>query len=124
MYAISEITALIEQGVADAGFPNEPVGLYDPARYILSAGGKRIRPLLAMLGAQVFTDDLHPHIPVAVSMEVFHNFTLVHDDIMDNAPVRRGLPTVHEKWGTHTAILSGDAMLIQAYVWMCKLMII
>lgn len=116
MYSISEISALIEQGVADAGFPEKPAGLYNPARYILSAGGKRIRPLLSMLGSQVFTDDLTPHLPVALAMEVFHNFTLVHDDIMDNAPVRRGQPTVHEKWDVHTAILSGDAMMIQSYV--------
>lgn len=89
--------------------------LYDPAKYILSLGGKRIRPLLVLIAADLFDGDVQSALPSAVAIEVFHNFTLVHDDIMDNAPVRRGFPTVHEKWGLPAAILSGDAMLVVAY---------
>lgn len=116
MHSIAELSTLIEGGIFNAGFPQQPTGLYDPARYILYVGGKSIRQLLAIMGAQVFADDVKPHLPVALAMEVFHNFTLVHDDIMDNAPLRRGKQTVHEKWDVHTAILSGDAMMIQSYV--------
>lgn len=111
---------MVEHGIHNAGFPEQPAGLYDPARYILDGGGKRIRPLLTLLSAQMYTDHLEPHVPVALAMEVFHNFTLVHDDIMDNAPVRRGRPTVHVQWDTTTGILSGDVMLIQAYILLAK----
>jgi len=114
------LAAMVEAGIQDAGFPQEPAGLYDPARYILSGSGKRIRPLLTLMAAQLYTDDLQPHVPVALAMEVFHNFTLVHDDIMDQAPVRRGKPTVHVKWDVTTGILSGDVMLIQAYILLAK----
>ena len=96
-------------------FPQTPEGLYDPARYILSEGGKRIRPCLALMAANLFTDDLKNCEEVALAMEVFHNFTLVHDDIMDDAPMRRGRSTIHEKWDLSTGILSGDALLIKAY---------
>jgi geranylgeranyl diphosphate synthase type II len=95
----------------------QPAGLYDPVRYILRLGGKRVRPLLALIAAQMFGDDenLAAGMPVALAVEIFHNFTLLHDDIMDDSPLRRGQPTVHERWDTNTAILSGDLMLIQAY---------
>ncbi|WP_116105051.1 polyprenyl synthetase family protein [Lewinella sp. IMCC34191] len=94
-----------------------PRGLYEPIEYILSIGGKRVRPLLALIAACMFGDDetLRAGMPVAMAVEVFHNFTLLHDDIMDQSPLRRGQPTVHRKWDTNTAILSGDLMLIQAY---------
>ncbi len=120
MLEVKQVAILIEQHMQNAGFPAEPAGLYDPARYILAAGGKRIRPCLALMCANLFTENPEPQIPVALAMEVFHNFTLVHDDIMDNAPVRRGLQTVHEKWNVHTGILSGDAMMIQAYKLLCQ----
>lgn len=120
MLEAKHILKLVETHIQNAGFPDEPKGLYDPAKYILSAGGKRIRPCLTLMSANLFTDHIEPQIPVALAMEVFHNFTLVHDDIMDNAPVRRGLQTVHEKWNIHTGILSGDAMLIQAYKLICQ----
>ena len=120
MLEAKHILKLVEAHIQNAGFPDEPKGLYEPAKYILSAGGKRIRPCLALMSANLFTDNVKPQIPVALAMEVFHNFTLVHDDIMDNAPVRRGLQTVHEKWNMHTGILSGDAMLIQAYKLICQ----
>ncbi len=95
----------------------EPRGLYEPIEYILSIGGKRVRPLLALIAARMFGDDadLTAGMPVALAVEVFHNFTLLHDDIMDESPLRRGQPTVHCKWDNNTAILSGDLMLIQAY---------
>lgn len=101
----------------------EPRGLYAPVDYILDIGGKRIRPLLALLAARICGDDdsLASGMPVALCVEVFHNFTLLHDDIMDESPLRRGRLTVHEKWNVNTAILSGDLMLIQAYGHLCEI---
>ena len=93
----------------------EPANLYDPIRYILSQGGKKMRPVLTLLTAEVFGSDFKKALPAALAVEIFHNFSLVHDDIMDDAPLRRGKETVHEKWDLNTAILSGDAMLILAY---------
>lgn len=99
----------------------EPRGLYAPIDYILDLGGKRIRPVVALLAAQMFgDDDLGKSMPVALAVEVFHNFTLLHDDIMDDSPIRRGQATVHEKWDVNTGILSGDLMLIQAYQHLCE----
>jgi geranylgeranyl diphosphate synthase type II len=93
----------------------EPVNLYQPISYILGLGGKRLRPLLTLMTTEVFGAEFHKALDAALSIEVFHNFSLVHDDIMDNAPLRRGKRTVHEKWDINTGILSGDAMLIMAY---------
>ena len=94
----------------------QPRGLYEPIDYILNIGGKRIRPIVTLLCGKMFGDtDLSDSMPVALAVEVFHNFTLVHDDIMDESPIRRGVPTVHERWDVNTGILSGDLMLIQAY---------
>ena len=93
----------------------EPRNLYEPVHYILKLGGKRIRPVLTLMSAEVFDADYKLALPAALAVEVFHNFSLIHDDIMDDAPLRRGNETVHEKWNTNTAILSGDAMLILAY---------
>lgn len=92
-----------------------PKSLYDPMHYILNLGGKRIRPILIMLSTHIFGDDYKKAMYASLAVEIFHNFSLVHDDIMDNASLRRGQQTVHEKWNTNTAILSGDAMLILAY---------
>ncbi|REH56652.1 geranylgeranyl diphosphate synthase type II [Tenacibaculum gallaicum] len=96
-------------------FSREPKNLYEPVDYILRLGGKRIRPMLTLIAADVFSSDYQKALPAAFAVEVFHNFTLVHDDIMDDAPLRRGKETVHEKWNINTGILSGDAMLILAY---------
>ncbi|HEY0110669.1 MAG TPA: polyprenyl synthetase family protein [Fibrella sp.] len=96
-------------------YGQSPAELYDPIRYIMSLGGKRMRPLMTLLAASLFTDDWQKALKPAVAVEVFHNFTLLHDDIMDQAPLRRGQPTVHEKWNTNIAILSGDVMLVKAY---------
>nr|WP_315142773.1 polyprenyl synthetase family protein [uncultured Flavobacterium sp.] len=93
----------------------EPRNLYDPIQYILSLGGKRMRPVLTLMSAEIFEVSYEKALPAAMAVEVFHNFSLVHDDIMDAAPLRRGNVTVHEKWDTNTGILSGDAMLILAY---------
>jgi len=98
----------------------EPRGLYEPIDYILDLGGKRVRPVVALLAGRMFGDeDLSRSMPAALAVEVFHNFTLLHDDIMDDSPLRRGKQTVHEKWDVNTGILSGDLMLIQAYRHLC-----
>ncbi|APG66129.1 polyprenyl synthetase [Tenacibaculum todarodis] len=94
---------------------HNPKNLYEPIEYILQLGGKRMRPVLTLMGCHIFSDDYKKSLPAALAIEVFHNFTLVHDDIMDDAPLRRGKETVHEKWNLNTGILSGDAMLILAY---------
>ena len=94
---------------------HDPKNLYEPIDYILKLGGKRIRPVLTLMAADIFSSDFKKALPAALAVEVFHNFTLIHDDIMDAAPLRRGKATVHEKWDTNTGILSGDAMLILAY---------
>ena len=93
----------------------EPKNLYEPIDYILQLGGKRIRPVLTLMAADIFSGNYKKALPAALAVEVFHNFTLIHDDIMDAAPLRRGKATVHEKWDINTGILSGDAMLILAY---------
>ncbi len=101
--------------LATKNWVQEPKNLYEPVDYILQLGGKRIRPVLTLMSADIFGKDYQQALPAALAVEVFHNFTLVHDDIMDDAPLRRGKQTVHEKWDINTGILSGDAMLILAY---------
>ena len=93
----------------------EPVNLYNPMRYILGLGGKRLRPVLVLMSAEIFEADYKNALDAALAIEIFHNFSLVHDDIMDDAPLRRGKETVHERWDINTGFLSGDAMLINAY---------
>jgi len=105
----------IQQELQRTQYGQYPPELYDPIRYIMSLGGKRMRPLLTLMGAYLFTDDWQKAVRPALGVEVFHNFTLMHDDIMDQAPIRRGQPTVHEKWNHNIAILSGDVMLVNAY---------
>jgi geranylgeranyl diphosphate synthase type II len=112
---LPEFTQKITAALAELDYGQQPAALYDPIRYIMGLGGKRIRPLLTLLGAHLFTDELAPVLKPALATEVFHNFTLLHDDIMDQAPLRRGQPTVHEKWNANVAILSGDVMLVRAY---------
>lgn len=115
MEALKNYTALIEQELAKDQFPQSPTELYDPLRYFLKLGGKRIRPVLTLLSSELFGSTAEKALPQALAIEVFHNFTLIHDDIMDEAPTRRKMPTVHEKWNTNIAILSGDVLLIKAY---------
>ncbi|MCX7637593.1 MAG: polyprenyl synthetase family protein [Cyclobacteriaceae bacterium] len=105
----------VESYIARQRYGKDPASLYEPIRYIMQLGGKRLRPLLVLLSYALFRDDVKKIVPYAVAVELFHNFTLVHDDIMDQAPLRRGKPTVHEKWNVSTAILSGDVMLVKVY---------
>jgi geranylgeranyl diphosphate synthase, type II len=115
MQSISYYQQVVTQYFEALALEKQPQNLYNPIQYILSLGGKRIRPVLTLMAAEVFGADCREALPAAVAVEVFHNFSLVHDDIMDDAPLRRGNQTVHEKWDINTAILSGDAMLILAY---------
>ena len=105
----------IEEEIATASYGENPVELYEPIAYLMSLGGKRMRPLLTVMAANIFTTDWQKAVKPAIGIEVFHNFTLMHDDIMDGSPLRRGKPTVHEKWDQSVAILSGDVMLVCAY---------
>jgi Geranylgeranyl pyrophosphate synthase len=106
---------LIEAEIKKQKFGAQPQSLYEPIRYIMSLGGKRLRPILTLLAYSLYKKDAEKIVRYAVAAEAFHNFTLLHDDIMDNAPLRRGKQTVHEKWNTNTAILSGDVMLVKVY---------
>ena len=115
MYSREELSTLIEEYIARLSLPDTPKTLYEPISYSLEKGGKRLRPLLTLMSCNVFCNDVQRALPCAAAVEVFHNFTLLHDDIMDNAAVRRGKPAVHRKWGVNSAILSGDAMMICSY---------
>ncbi len=115
LYTNNELLSLFERHIAQMPTPEEPVRLYAPIKYGLEMGGKRIRPTLLMLAYNLYAEDIERALMPAMAVEIFHNFTLLHDDIMDNAAVRRGRPSVHAKWGENVAILSGDAMLILAY---------
>lgn len=115
MFSFSSIQNRIEAEIAAIEFNESPQSLFDPIRYILSSGGKRIRPALALMACNLYSESVEKAIKPALGMEVFHNFTLLHDDLMDEADMRRGRPTAHKLWNNNTAILSGDAMLIAAY---------
>jgi geranylgeranyl diphosphate synthase, type II len=115
MHSIYQYQEFISDYLQSQYETKEPQNLYNPIHYILGLGGKRMRPVLTLMSAEVFDTDYKKALPAALAIEVFHNFSLVHDDIMDDAPLRRGNETVHEKWNLNTAILSGDAMLILAY---------
>ena len=106
---------IISKEIERIDLPNEPKNLYEPINYFLALGGKRIRPVLAIMGYKLFAKDYLKALPIAKMVELFHNFSLIHDDIMDDAPLRRGKQTVHEKWDNNIGILSGDMVLIKAY---------
>lgn len=110
----------IETFIDSEKFGDYPTELYEPLRYIMSLGGKRLRPILTLIGFNLYDSDWQKIVKPAVAVEVFHNFTLLHDDLMDNAPTRRGKDTVHEKWNANIAILSGDVMLVKAYEMMMQ----
>lgn len=114
------LSDLIEQAISEIDYPRQPDGLYAPIRYTLEGGGKRMRPMLLLASAEAFGLDAEAAINQAVGLEIFHNFTLLHDDVMDNADMRRGRPAVHRRWNTSTAILSGDAMLTIATQYIAK----
>ena len=121
MQSFQELSNGFKQQFEKDHFPAQPSSLYEPGRYFLSIGGKRIRPVLCLMGNELF-DDIKPDAwQVATAIELFHNFTLIHDDIMDKAPLRRGMQTVHHKFGDSTALLSGDVMLIVAYEYLNKI---
>lgn len=115
---LAQYQARVEAGLESLSFPISPANLYDPIRYVLKLGGKRMRPVLVLMANQMFEGNDQKALDAAMAVEVFHNFTLLHDDIMDMAPLRRGSDTVHQKWNSNVAILSGDAMFVKA----CQLM--
>ncbi|RFC55618.1 polyprenyl synthetase family protein [Brumimicrobium aurantiacum] len=120
MVQLQEYQQLLEKKIAALELPKEPKNLYDPLRYFLTLGGKRTRPCLTMLGCNLFGTPGIKAINAALAVELFHNFTLIHDDIMDDAPLRRGQSTVHEKWDQDIAILSGDVLFVEAYSLLAK----
>jgi geranylgeranyl diphosphate synthase type II len=120
MRSLPDLLALIDQFAEKSRFPASPAELYEPCEYILSLGGKRLRPALTLMGYELFRDEVEVALPAAWAVELFHNFSLIHDDIMDAAPLRRGQPTVHTKWNTTAGILSGDVMLIFAYQYLSQ----
>lgn len=121
MEKYKEYKELFEKHLNSEYFIKSPHRLYEPIQYTLSAGGKRLRPVLCLLGCLLFDGDIYDAMPAAIATEVFHNFTLVHDDVMDNSPLRRGQPTVFKKWNPNIAILSGDVMFAKAYEYVAKI---
>lgn len=115
MYTISELIDKVNSNIEHLDYPIEPAGLYDPIKYILAIGGKRIRPVLMLMAYNLWKENVDDIMNQALGLETYHNFTLLHDDLMDKSDLRRGNPTVHKKWNDNTAILSGDTMLILAY---------
>ena len=111
----SALLEKINAALRDIPYPARPEGLYEPIEYVLSMGGKRLRPTLVLLSYSLYRDDFEQAIPAAIGLETYHNHTLLHDDLMDHADMRRGHPTVHRKWNENTAVLSGDTMLIMAF---------
>ena len=111
----SALLEKINAALRDIPYPARPEGLYEPIEYVLSMGGKRLRPTLVLLSYSLYRDDFEQAIPAAIGLETYHNHTLLHDDLMDHADMRRGQPTVHRKWNENTAVLSGDTMLIMAF---------
>lgn len=120
MNTLASYTEWIEKEIESFAFPTHPTNLYDPLRYFMTLGGKRMRPMLTLMSANLFGKSIQESMPAAMAVELFHNFSLIHDDIMDDAPLRRANQTVHEKWNTNIAILSGDVLLVYAYEQICK----
>jgi len=115
LHSQSKALELVNKYISELSYAHEPAGLYDPVQYVLSLGGKRIRPVLMLLAYNLYKESISEILSPAVGLEIYHNFTLLHDDLMDKADMRRNKPTVHKMWDDNTAILSGDAMLILAY---------
>lgn len=120
MFTASELLDMVREHIAELQFTRTPKGLYDPVTYVLSLGGKRIRPVLMLMAYNLFREDVKSILQPATGIEVYHNYTLLHDDLMDRADKRRGKPTVHKVWNDNVAILSGDAMLVLAYQFMAQ----
>ena len=121
MHSIESLRELFTNYMNSESFKDEPKNLYEPNNYFLQIGGKRLRPTLLLLATDLFGGDVSASLPAALSIEYFHNFTLIHDDVMDNAPVRRGFKTVHTKYNLNTAILSGDVLLVKGFQYLSKL---
>lgn len=120
MHSIKELQELINTKISNTQYLEKPEELYEPITYLMDLGGKRMRPVLVLLSTDLFSGDVMKALDAAIGIELFHNFTLMHDDIMDKAPLRRGKATVHAKWNENTAILSGDVMFVEAYKMMIK----
>lgn len=120
MHSIEELRELFTAYLNQESFQQEPKNLYEPNNYFLQIGGKRLRPVLLLLATELFNGKIENALPASLAIEYFHNFTLIHDDVMDNAPVRRGLKTIHEKYNLNTAILSGDVLMIKACEYLSK----
>ncbi len=121
MHTFKELVAGFGERFAVRHFPEAPSTLYEPGEYFLSWGGKRIRPVMCLMGSELFAEITPDAYAVATAIELFHNFTLIHDDIMDEAPLRRGMETVHMKYGSNTALLAGDVMMIRAYEYLSRI---
>lgn len=117
---VDEILKAVEEFISRLPYDRKPESIYEPIKYVLSIGGKRIRPVLMLLAYNLYKEDPKRILMQACALETYHNYTLLHDDLMDNADVRRGMPTVHKKWNANTAILSGDSMLVMAYLRMAQ----
>ena len=121
IYSFDKVLEIVNSNINNIKYKHNPQSLFEPITYILSLGGKRVRPALALMSYNLYKGDVERVIPIALAIEVFHNFTLLHDDLMDRADIRRGKPTVHIKWNDNVAVLSGDAMLIEAYKEIAKI---
>jgi geranylgeranyl diphosphate synthase, type II len=121
MHSFEELSLVFKEKFEVAHFPKEPATLYDPNNYFLTIGGKRVRPVMCLMGNELFGEIIPDAYHVSTAIELFHNFTLIHDDIMDKAPLRRGMQTVHEKYDASTALLAGDVMLVRAYDYLNKI---
>ena len=115
MYEPKELLKMVNEAIEGLSYDRKPASLYEPIKYVLSLGGKRVRPVLMLMGYNLYKDDPERIMMQAIGLETYHNFTLLHDDLMDNADMRRGHETVHKKWNANQAILSGDTMLLQAF---------
>lgn len=120
MEKLSSYSLFLEKEISTIEFPKTPSNLYDPLRYFLSIGGKRMRPILTLMACELFGQKKEAGLNAALAIEIFHNFSLIHDDIMDEAPLRRNLPTVHSKWNQNIAILAGDVLLVKAYEYLAN----
>jgi geranylgeranyl diphosphate synthase type II len=120
MHSIEQLQNLVNKAIAETKYTEQPAELYEPISYLMQLGGKRMRPVLVLISTELFDGNVLNALDAAIGIELFHNFTLMHDDIMDKAPLRRGKPTVHAKWNESAAILSGDVMFVEAYKLMIK----
>ncbi|MCF8219834.1 MAG: polyprenyl synthetase family protein [Bacteroidales bacterium] len=120
MSVLNKYSERVDRAISEIVIPEEPDGLYQPIRYTMDSKGKRLRPVITLMGCDLFNGTISKALPAAIGMEIFHNFTLLHDDIMDKSPMRRGKPSVYKKWNVNTAILAGDTMFIYANEQVCK----